>query len=298
MQIGKAGFILLVAFVGGSTSAKAADDSVLTSAPDEVLTDPGYELGPWTHNLPHSQTPTLFDPAFADSLLLDPSGLQSSPDSDRIHDFRQEVWLTRPYEAGVIDRLLVEGFARLNLSPSFALLGGVSFSLFDQWGVSLLGISGIWRLPDWRFELTLGLQHESWPGWNMSENRLVLYGSFAPLDFILVSIGYSYRSPQYAPNFIQSLGWVSSTSEFGLLYRVEVEAFRYRRLSFILLVHDYDRMKLYTWTNIHFALQPRYELSSQLSVQGSIGIAAEGVSGGVISWEEQNFAIGMAYVIP
>jgi hypothetical protein len=147
-------------------------------------------------------------------------------------------------------------------------------------------------------EITLGFQQERWPSWNTSENRIVAYWGFFPFSNTTLHLGYSYRAPQYGASFLQSLAWPSMDGEFGLLYRIEVDVIQLPQFKLSLLVFDYDRMRLYTWTNIHFSIQPQYQISKKWKLQALLGVAAEGASGGIVSWDQNYINIGVAYGTP
>jgi hypothetical protein len=54
-------------------------------------------------------------------------------------------------------------------------------------------------------------------------------------------------------------------------------------------------MRLYTYDNFHFSILSVLSLSPQLKLSGMATTAASGVSGGVVSWQENMLSLGIQY---
>ena len=210
----------------------------------------------------------------------------------RSHTF----WISRDYEEGVINRGMVEYQGRYWLSPVFAIDGGAALSLVQQWGVSRIGVAGVANFPNAKSYLILGVEHETWPDWRVTENRASLYWEFHPLDLLTAVFGFSYRSPQFmSTTLAQALAWGGAESEIAIVYRLEWHLFTWGRLRTSMAVWDYDRMLLYTSDNIHFSFRAEWSLNPQLRLMGQASTAAKGVSGGLLSWGQNELAMGLNY---
>lgn len=203
---------------------------------------------------------------------------------------------THTYEGGVTDRVLLEYYGNMKLSSFFALQAGGRVNLIDNWGLNLLGISAVLSLPWIMSDLSLSLQHERWESWETTENRALFYWSFYPFSALETLVGIAYRAPQFAPStLLQSLGWSTLDQEMGVVYRFRFRFFSIHNLSFYGMAWNYDHMRLFTYDNIQFSIQPELTLDPSLKLFGWIGTAVKGVSGGLVSWEQTMFSVGMRY---
>jgi hypothetical protein len=258
----------------------------INSAP---LANPSSTSVPTPIETPPSIPPEVPTPAQSNTSSETP--LTSSEKS-----WNHEFMMTRSYLAGVSNRLLVEYYGNYQLGSLFSLQVGNRYSLFEQWGLSLLGISGIFHLPWIWSDLTLGLEHERWEDWRTTENRAIVYWTFHPHSKIDLLFGVAYRAPQFGvTQLFQSLGWSGINPEVALIYRFKFPIFSIHNLDFSVLAWNYDHMRLFTYDNFHFSILAVLSLSSQLKVSGMATTAASGVSGGVVSWQENMFSLGIQY---
>ena len=211
-----------------------------------------------------------------------------------------EFWLVSHQELGVASSLLLNYFGRFDLGARVDLLVGGGLSLFQNWGPALLGITADLKFDEISSHFYFGTQHERWPDWGVTENRAVAYWEFRPLSTVSLTLGYSYRAPQFNGMGIQSFTWVSSTAEWGPLYRFQWRFFgspllESGALGASVLIWNYDRMRLETADNIHFSIIPEYRVAPTVSIQGMATTAVKGFSGAVVSWDQVNLALGLKY---
>ncbi len=200
----------------------------------------------------------------------------------------------------MISSLLLNYFGRFDLGERLNLLVGGSAGFIENVGPTLLGLSTELKVDEIRSHFVLGVQHERWSGWGITENRAESYWDFRPLPSLSLAVGYSYRAPQYRGLGIQSLSWPTATAEWGALYRLEWKFLGHSdsqvaRLSASFLVWNYDRMRLATSDNIHFSIIPSYRLSQSGSLQVMLMTAVKGFSGAVVSWDQLDLGLGWKY---
>jgi hypothetical protein len=172
-----------------------------------------------------------------------------------------------------------------------------TFLLFDT---TLFGLGTQFKLNEIWSHLVFGIQHERWSGWGVTENRAMAYWEFHPISSLSLSIGYTYRSPQFVSLGIQSLSWPSVNTEWEPLYRLqwkllENSALEVGKFGASILVWNYDRMRLATSDNIHFSLIPEYCFAQKSKVQVIATTAVKGFSGAVVSWDQLDLGIGLKY---
>jgi hypothetical protein len=207
-----------------------------------------------------------------------------------------ELRISRDFEGGVVDRMLVDYFGRYWLSDVFALDAGVGTSFFAPNGVSLLGVSAVADFPNAHSFLALGVEHERWPAWQVTENRVVLYWNFHPLDDINISFGAGYRSPQFvSTTFAQSLAFGGPSDEFSVLYRFDWRVLQVQQFGVSAMIWNYDHMRLYTVDNIHFSLRLGYALTERLALTALGTASINGLSGGILSWGQSQVVGGITY---
>ncbi|MGZ3708464.1 MAG: hypothetical protein ACXWPM_06530, partial [Bdellovibrionota bacterium] len=181
--------------------------------------------------------------------------------------------------------------------PWLVIEPGASVSFVNQWGLSLIGLNVGARIEALRSEIVVGAQEERWPDWQVTENRAILYWLFHASDRVSLSVGGGMRSPVFGPTgFWQTLGWQLSGIEVGPLYRLEWLMVSESRFGLTFLFDNYDRMRLYTWDNIHLSFIPEFQLTPKVKLMALLGTAMQGVSGGVISWDQYTLSLGVTYV--
>ena len=224
---------------------------------------------------------------------------ENTADSDKSDDKSRaahEFWLSRSYEPGVVNRLLAEYLGTFSLSDVAKLRLEGATSYLEQTGVSLVGLEGVYLLPSLQSEVTVGVQQERWPDWDVTENRLVAYWKFAPFPCLFLSLGLGYRSPQFNVQSIwQSLAWPSDDAEIGVLYSVQWNFLELPGWRIGALVGDYERMRLYSDDNIHIGLRGEYDLTPHWSFLGYASVGATGVSGGIVTFSQTLLSIGIRY---
>lgn len=220
-------------------------------------------------------------------------------DSEETHNksgAAHEFWLSYSYQAGVANRILAEYLGTIPLSDTIKLRLEGATSYLEQTGVSFVGIEGVYLFPSLLGELTLGVQQERWPDWNVSENRFVAYWKFAPFPWLFLSLGLGYRSPQFNVDSVwQSLAWPSEDAELGVLYSVQCNFLSRPAYRLGALLGDYERMRLYSDDNIHIGLRGEYDLSPDWSLLGLVSVGATGVSGGIITFSQTLLSVGVRY---
>lgn len=220
-----------------------------------------------------------------------------TPDLGDISKNLQELLFTRQYEAGVINRLLIQYIGRFDLNDIFAIQAGLNLSTFEQWGYSLLGVTGIFKIAPLLSEISIGVQQENWPDWSITENRAVAFWTFEPFHWVSLMVGCSYRAPQYGANFLQSFQWPTVDAEWGPIYRLQVNFFEVSKFFFSFLAWNYDRMRFYSWDNVHFSFQTQFQIHPKLRLEGLFTTATKGVSGGIVSWGQNTISLGINYAI-
>jgi hypothetical protein len=223
----------------------------------------------------------------------------ASPSNDEFkkarHD-QHEVWLEKNYDPGVIDRLLVDYYGHFNFSSWLKLGVIVALSPFEQGEPELIG--GELNIPVEKLGavLTLAVQQERWHAWQITENRTEAYLNFKLFPTLYFAFGLGYRAPQFNVNSLaQSLNIFSDNSEVNVIYRLQWDVVNADGFLLSFLISNYDRFRLYTFTDIHFALAPELRLNSQFSLAGYGAIGVKGVSGVVLSFSQITFGAGLKY---
>lgn len=210
---------------------------------------------------------------------------------------RHEFWLGRWSESGVGSRFLTDYFGNFKINPTFSIEVGASLSLVEQVGPSMLGLAGKFTFPKAQSQLVFGIQHERWPSWQVTENRLEFYWRFFPTEKFTLAFGLAYRTPQYAvTSWVPFANWSSDPNgEFSILYAADWRLITVEALSLSLLIWDYDHMRLFTMDNVHFTLKAAWEMERSVRVYlaGTAGLT--GVSGGILSWSQSIISTGLVY---
>ena len=219
-------------------------------------------------------------------LCLAPSPLVADP-AEGEPPTQHEFWLSRSYEPGVSNRLLTEYVGTFPLSDVTKLrVEGVA-SFLEQTGISLVGFEGVYLLPNLLSEVTAGVMQERWPDWSVTENRAVAYWKFTPFPSLSMSLGLGYRSPQFNVSSLwQTLTWPSDEAEIGVLYSAQWDFLKTSSYLIGMQVGDYERMRLYSDDNIHFALRGEFEVAPNWSFLTYFSVGAKGVSGGIVTFSQ------------
>lgn len=208
-----------------------------------------------------------------------------------------EVLASRRYEAGVSERLLLTTFQRFRFFQPFAIEAGLEGSFFDHWGPNLLGVTFFGGFPNANADLVLSFQHERWGSWLVSENRGEFYLLFSPRPTFSILFGLGLRVPTVRSlTLAQAFNWNSPGGELSLLFRVEGRVIEIGRFWASLLVWNFDRMRLETGDNIHASALLEWHLGSAPAEWRVFALASQGVkgvSGGVLSWAQNQISLGV-----
>lgn len=209
----------------------------------------------------------------------------------------QEFWLGRWYEDGVENRLQADYFGTWKIGPILSLEVGTSFSILQQGGPDLFGFAAHASFPNAKSDLTLAVQHERWPDWQVTENRAEFYWSFHPSLDLNLSFGVTYRAPLFGKIFVVPfLDWgTDGGGEISILYQVEWRFLKIQPFQFSIGVWNYDHMRLFTPDNAHFTLKASWELNPDIHLLAAGTVGVQGVSGAILSWPQSILSIGMTY---
>ncbi len=223
-----------------------------------------------------------------------------SPQKDLLSHQDHEFWSVFHQDSGVTSNLLFNYFGRFYLGARLNLLVGGGLSLFENSGLALLGVGAEIKVDEIWSRFAFVLQHERWPDWTATENRILAYWEFRPLASLNLAVGYSYRSPQFAGLGAESFNWPLKNAEWGPVYRLQWtflgdSGVRPGQISASILIFNYDRMRLFTSDNTHFSIIPEYQMSRSVSAQAMVMTAVKGISGAVISWDQLDLGLGLKY---
>jgi hypothetical protein len=226
------------------------------------------------------------------------SAEETNDDSEENATAIHELWLTRYYDPGVLNRYLLEYVGSYDLTSDFSLTAALSLSPLEQVEPALIGGEIYYLMPALRSSVTFGIQQERWHSWQVTENRMELFWNWRVIPSLYVSAGIGYRSPQYAVNtFWQSFAWPSEDAEFNLIYRVEWKFLEWEDLQLSTILADYDRMRLYSLSNVHMILKAEYSLDESWSCLGYFSVGVKGLSGSILSFSQYVVSLGANYAL-
>jgi len=212
-----------------------------------------------------------------------------------------EIWLTRELEGGVVERSSFAYGVRFQLQDPLFIDALVRSSFLEgdpaAGGNNLFGLGFGFRVDWLRSEADFILQHEAWPAWQVTENRLAAFWKFRPFPIFSAQIGLYYRTPQYnSTRFDQIFAWPWANSELSTLYRLELGLYEGERFKMDGFLGNYDRMRIYAWDNMHIAITPAWYFNDRFSAALQLGVALKGVSGGILSLSQWSGEMGLRYV--
>jgi hypothetical protein len=231
-------------------------------------------------------------------LLLLNAGIASSDELPPVSLDVHEFWVTRYTESGVTDRLAFEYRGDITLTRLIDLRLGFGVAPFEQIEASLWGVELVQAIEILNSRITLGIQQEKWHNWRVIENRAELYWTVEPADALTLTLGVAARAPMFdRTSFFPEPRWSNDAVELCPLYRLDMGILDENRFSLRFVLANYDRMFLYTPSNIHFIFKPEWELSDELSVIGNFSLAIKGLSGLVLSYSQFTTGIGLSYAL-
>lgn len=202
----------------------------------------------------------------------------------------QDFQMTRRYESGVTERLLLQTRGGYRFLQFFALQAELETSLGQHWGPSLFGGELMAGFVNATSDLVLSYHQEWWSSWSVVEHRVGFYLLFEPRKTFQIIFGLGVRVPVF--------GARADSPELAVLFRVDGGLVRVWRLSLHGLLWNFDGLRMESGDNVHASLRLDWLMDDAekwtSSLTATVGI--KGISGGILSVDQNQIALGVRYV--
>jgi hypothetical protein len=197
-------------------------------------------------------------------------------------------------EPGVESKMLATAQADISPFPLLKIDAGVSFNLFQNIGLGAAGFGlGAVILRSSGLTFRLAGQHQQWNDWNAGENRWLLAMEAGPLYGFDAGAGLVRRVPVFGDEYRSPLVWSSGAAEWNFLYRLRWKFIQRENWWLRAGLSSYDRFTAHNPQQLPIEADGAYRLKDNLELVGLVSSAIVGLSGGLASFHEIEFDIGV-----
>ncbi len=211
--------------------------------------------------------------------------------------FAPSVVLGYRGEPGVESKMLATAQADIVPIPCLGLDAGLSFNLFQHngLGAAALGLGAVLSRPA-GLTLRFAAQHQQWNDWEAGENRLLAVLEAGPLFGLDAGVGMVRRVPIFGvPDYQSPFAWSSEASEWNYQYRLRWKFLQKESWWLRTGFSTYDRFTAHNPQQFPIEADGAYRLNDDLELVARAGTAIVGFSGGLASFHEVNFDVGVRY---